>query len=550
MTQKNCNQCKTQFEITDADRAVYKQWEVPEPALCSMCRQKARIIFRNFKTLYSRTSDKSGKPLISAYAPDALCVVWDTDEWWADDWDDLAHGRDIDFTKPFFPQIGELMKMQPRFSIMNVNSENCKFSNMTVRSKNCYMVFGCVDDEDCYYGHIVWDSVDCMDALYAYKCQLCYECIDTVNCYNCTWCQECENCNYSMACFECTNCENCIGCVGLRDKQYHIFNKPVSKEEYLAFSKNLNWCDPKAVVDIFKKRDELKKQIPRRAFHGSRAEDVSGEHLYNCKDVHDAFDVKDSENCKHLYTAKNFKDAYDISFTVYGELQYNSLTCGGKGSGYSIIGSHSCFNCSFTSYADQCFSSNNIFGCVGLKKKEYCILNKQYSKADYLTLVEKLKKHMQKTGEWGLFFPRELSPFAYNESIINEYHPLKREEALALGYRWRDSIPRTRGKETIDAGALPHDISKVPDTITHEILSCEECGNNYKVITQEVNFLKRQELPLPRACFDCRHSRRMRSRDKRILEKRACSVCDVAVNTTYRETEQPLMCESCYWKRV
>ncbi|HBF67388.1 MAG TPA: hypothetical protein DDW36_03120 [Candidatus Magasanikbacteria bacterium] len=492
----------------------------------------------------------SGEEVFSGIPPQAPVKVYDHDFWWSDGWDPMEYGREYDFSRSFFDQFLKLMQNVP-FPSRNIqNLINSDYSDQGGDLKNCYLCFNSGKVEDSAYilnANLVKDSFDLNDAS---SVEISYASLGIGESYKVFFSFYCDRSNNLWFSQNCVGCSFCFGCINLRNKQYHIFNKPVSKEEYLAFSKNLNWCDPKAVVDIFKKRDELKKQIPRRAFHGSRAEDVSGEHLYNCKDVHDAFDVKDSENCKHLYTAKNFKDAYDISFTVYGELQYNSLTCGGKGSGYSIIGSHSCFNCSFTSYADQCFSSNNIFGCVGLKKKEYCILNKQYSKADYLTLVEKLKKHMQKTGEWGLFFPRELSPFAYNESIINEYHPLKREEALALGYRWRDSIPRTRGKETIDAGALPHDISKVPDTITHEILSCEECGNNYKVITQEVNFLKRQELPLPRACFDCRHSRRMRSRDKRILEKRACSVCDVAVNTTYRETEQPLMCESCYWKRV
>ena len=33
--------------------------------------------------------------------------------------------------------------------------------------------------------------------------------------------------------------------------------------------------------------------------------------------------------------------------------------------------------------------SENLFGCIGLRKKSYCVLNKQYSKEEYKILVEK-----------------------------------------------------------------------------------------------------------------------------------------------------------------
>jgi hypothetical protein len=56
-----------------------------------------------------------------------------------------------------------------------------------------------------------------------------------------------------------------------------------------------------------------------------------------------------------------------------------------------------------------CLTVSNCFGCVGIKKKEYCIFNKQYTKEEYERLREKLIEHMKDTGEWGEFFPVELS---------------------------------------------------------------------------------------------------------------------------------------------
>jgi hypothetical protein len=82
-----------------------------------------------------------------------------------------------------------------------------------------------------------------------------------------------------------------------------------------------------------------------------------------------------------------------------------------------------------------------MFGCAKLRHKKYCILNKQYSKEEYYEMVEKVKKHMNempyvdKKGrvyKYGEFFPAELSPFGYNETLAHDFFPLEKEEAEQL----------------------------------------------------------------------------------------------------------------------
>ncbi len=50
-------------------------------------------------------------------------------------------------------------------------------------------------------------------------------------------------------------------------------------------------------------------------------------------------------------------------------------------------------------YSELTFHSDNLFGCVSMIKKKYCIFNKQYSKTDYLVLKERIIEHMKKTKE-------------------------------------------------------------------------------------------------------------------------------------------------------
>jgi hypothetical protein len=41
-------------------------------------------------------------------------------------------------------------------------------------------------------------------------------------------------------------------------------------------------------------------------------------------------------------------------------------------------------------YCDSCDACKNCFGCTGLKHKEYCILNKQYTPEEYEQKVSKI----------------------------------------------------------------------------------------------------------------------------------------------------------------
>ena len=385
-----CQNCKSQFLIAPDDFLFYEKMGVPAPEECPECRQEHRILFRNFKTLYKVNSAKSGLSIISMYSPSSPYLIYDHEEWWADDWDPKRYGRDVDFSRPFFEQLHDLWKAVPHYGLMNTASENCIYSNMVWRSKNCYFVFGCIENEECDYGHLVWNSRDCIDNLYLVKCELCYESIDCIGCNKLLYSQECENCADSIALFDCRSCTNCIGCVGLQQKSYHIYNQPVTKEVYKKY------LDEHSIEEIMAEREKLRLALPHRASYGYRNNNVSGNHVYNSKNIQHAFDVKAGEDAKFGYTVRSFKDSYDVSFTVDVEATYSSLTCNGN----NMIGCHVCFNSSYAYYSEHCYNSHNIFGCEGLRGAEYCILNKQYTPDEYAVQKSKIKNQISNVKKW------------------------------------------------------------------------------------------------------------------------------------------------------
>lgn len=552
METKTCKNCKQNFTIEAGDFAFYERMKVPAPTKCPLCRQQQRLLYRNFKTLYKRPSTLSGKSIVSVYAPDAPFPVYESSEWWADTWEGTSYGRDIDWSRSFFEQFNDLTLQVPHFSIMNTKSTACEYSNMTYESKNCYLVFGCVDDEDCAYGHIVWNSRDTLDGLYAFKCESCYECTDCLGSNKLLYSQECESCADSIGLFDCRSCTDCIGCVGLVGKSYHIFNQPVSREEYKTFLEEHPLYDNATISMILERREELRRALPQRAFFGSHNNEVSGNHIYYAKNVHDSFDIKSGEDSHYCHTAQKVVSTHDCSFcggTSGIEQCYQVLTCLGE----KIIGSHSCIDSHDILYSDTCFGCNNLFGCFGLRQKSYCIFNKQYTKEEYEILMPRLISLMKEHGEWGEFLPASFSPFAYNESIVNEYMPLYKEEALAQGYRWRDDIPATRGAGTINYESLPKDPNSYTDTLVKEVLTCESCEKNYKLIPDEINFYKRMKLSLPRKCFNCRHEARMNMRNPRTLWDAKCFSCNEPMRTSYPPEAQEkykLHCEKCYQKEM
>src|SRR6185369_15075462 len=147
-----------------------------------------------------------------------------------------------------------------------------------------------------------------------------------------------------------------------------------------------------------------------------------------------------------------------------------------------------------------------------VKKGEYMILNKKYPKEEYEALKEKIIEHMTKTGEYGEFFPPQISPVGYNETQGNLYMPMTKEEAVAKGWKWEDSMTGTFGKETITTGMIPDRIEDVTDSYLSEIFACAECSKNFNITQNELLFYRKENIPFPRKCPNCRYKRRFKMR--------------------------------------
>ena len=563
---KQCQNCKSQFTIEPEDFQFYEKMKVPAPTFCWLCRAQRRMAFRNERILYKRKSDFSQKDIFSAYAPDSGYKVYEKEEWLSDGWDPLEYGQDYDFSRPFFEQFNELLHKVPLKNLNVVNGVNSDYSNNFTEPKNCYLCFNGNQSEDCMYSHGLTFCRNCVDVSHLSKCENCYDSFWLTSCTTNIGCNNCESSFNLWFSKNCVGCSDCIGCVGLRKKQYHIFNQPYSKEEYQAKLKEMNLGSHEGYEKTKVQAHEFWQKFPNKFLEGLGNTKVSGNYIDRSKDVKNSLFVREGEHlkfCQYIQELPGSKDCYDWSiWGDNGQLMYECHGCG--------IGTQNCRFCLFTQenardieYSMVCSGSSNLFGCVSLRKKEYCIFNKQYTKEEYEALVPKIREHMNampytdKAGrvyKYGEFFPAELSPVSYNESMAQEYFPLSKEIAVKQGYKWYDAADRNY-KPTLKAGDLPGDIKDVPDSITGEIIACAHAGADceqlcvgaFKITSDELNFYRKLGVPLPRLCHNCRTFERLKQRTGLQLYPRKCDCAGVkSENSVYQNTvKHPHGAEHC-----
>src|SRR3989344_8846130 len=111
---QKCQNCKNQFTIEPEDFAFYEKIEVPPPTWCPECWSMRRFSWREDRTLYKNTCALCKKSTISIHAPGGPFTVYCRECWMSDKWDSMIHGRNYDFSQPFFTQYRKLMEAVPR----------------------------------------------------------------------------------------------------------------------------------------------------------------------------------------------------------------------------------------------------------------------------------------------------------------------------------------------------------------------------------------------------------------------------------------------------
>jgi len=555
---RNCQNCKKDFVIKSDDFAFYEKIKVPAPTWCPECRMVRRMLFRNERTWYRRKCDATGENILSVFAPDKPYKVYKQDYWRSDAWDPLEYGREYNFSRKFFEQFNDLLVAIPHPNLIQKNIVDSEYSNNALNIKDCYFVAGLDGAEDsAYLFGALLDTKNCLDLHQCNHSEYSYELVDCQKSSRLFFSQACDSCLDSWFLYDCRGCQSCFGCVGLRNKQYYIYNEPYSKEEYQKTIKEKIGSHA-SLLEAKKEFEELKLITPHKYAAILKSENVVGDDISNARNCYMGFSLReDVENVHYTFRSHvKTRDGMDAYIAWNGaELFYECLSV----SAQRVLGSVYIWGGFDVQYSYNCFDCNNIFGCVGLKNKSYCALNKQYTKDEYEKLVTKIIESMRQNKEYGEFFPADISLFKYNETVAQEYYPITKEKAIERDYGWRDSEPKNYNI-TIDSKNLPDNIDEVKDDIVNEVVGCEhsgqcheQCFTAFKIIPMELNFYRRFKIPLPRLCPSCRHGQRLSLKNPLRLWHRKCMKegCVNEFETSYApDRKETVYCEQCYQAEV
>lgn len=541
---KTCQNCKMKFGHHALELEMYHRMQVPPPEQCLRCRRQHRLAFWPFGNFYVRKCDLSGESIITTYPPETKFPIYKREHWYSDKW--KAPEMEIDLERPFFDQLYELQSKTPHFHMLgDAKSSNCDYCDDVWESKSCYLCRSFCLCEDMYYTYRNIRVKSSMDVTFCFDLDQCYECTYCFNSYNLHWSVDSRNCMDSYFLYDCRNCSNCFMSWNLRNKNYCILNKQYSPEEY---KKELAKLALGSFAALQKFRAEFAEHLRMDVIHkpdfNTQTETSLGNFLDKCKNCIESILTGESENSYDIFRGHQDKDCVSISGLLTGELCSNIMQATNL---YNVQYAMYCVDCSNSQYLDQCQSAEDCFGCVGLFKRQYCILNKQYSKEEYEQLKRKIIEKMRERGEYGKFFPWAMVYNGYNASLAHMYYPNETAESVKQkGGKWEE--PPASPVQGVSSDQLPDHINEAEETWIGRAIECPRTGRSFKVVKQEFHFYKSHQLPLPRYYPDERNRERYRYMLAVESRQARCFRCQEEITTYYPEDwgYQKIACGQCY----
>ena len=538
-----CKLTRKPFFISQSEVDAYASFQLPLPDLCPEERHRRLLAFRNERKFFIRTCNETNQKIFSTFAPNVPFPVVALPYWWNGEWDALRFGREFDFTRNFFEQLYDLWKVVPRPACSILDVTEARAVQNVVDAKHCFLVFDSYHVDHCYYSVATWDSSRSVDGYLLYSCNYCYECVDCLDCSYLRWSQHCISCTDSWFLFNCKDCKNCLFCANLEGKEYYVFNKEVSKEEYQQILESWTFTRRQRVEEAQSRFSEFIKSHPVPHIYTDNFQGQTGNYIYRCSDVIQSFESKDCTSIKHcssLTRAHDCLDGHGFGDGLRHAAQFVSV---GRDA-HNLINCVECWNSvSNLTYCGYCEKSSNLFGCIGLRNKQFCVFNKQYSEKEYHLLVKKITEYMKSEQIWGAFFPPIFSGYAYNHSSAFDRMPLSKVQADLMQFVWddvddvqkpSDLIKVLSGESGAHIGDVPSRLEDIePGKIGSTVYLCEITGKLFQYTREEIEFYRMVGVAPPVRCFEQRHSERLSRLSPRFLNMRKVDPSGREVETAF-----------------
>ena len=414
------------------------------------------------------------------------------------------NGLDFHEWDNFFEKFSELMKSVHMPHMINFfGSENSDYADVVNRSKSAYLsaivIYEC---ENILYSISVKDfSTNVFNSMMIN--------VNNENIYQSTWILESFNIYYSRYIRNSNNiwfstnligCIECIDCNDLENAQYHIGNKKYEKEEYKKKKAQI-LKDKQYFLTKYKKLPMNWKSVDSR--------NVTGNFMTSSHDVENGYFVNNVSKWKNLFFTwgihgnENMYDIFNGGAPSCDDIYGVNGVWNGSENVYIWANLPNCNNVYYSFYLESC---SFCIWCIGLKNKQYCIFNKQYTKEEWEKITNQIFSQMDQ--DWILwdFFPGSINPFYFNDTMAGILWNFKQEEIEWDNYMWREweiRVDIPEGADVIKINEL-HEYQwydeegnwKISKDILKKVIK-DENGNYYRIVQMEYDFLLKHNLPLP-----------------------------------------------------
>ncbi len=388
----------------------------------------------------------------------------------------------------------------------HVNAENSDYADIIINSKSNYLsntvINGCenilysLSVKD--YSHTILNSI-----MVRNHCTNVFSSRSVIHSSHIFYSQNIHNSHNLRFCDTMIGCSECLYCHNLENASYCISNQKLDQDEY------------------YKKKQELLKNKWSFANHHQQIREKRWENIL-CADTHGTFnsecqDISQSHYCYNTHHGRNLilhgsTNGSEYAFDCYTGWSPQAAHF------YGVFASWNCEHlycswgndewCNNLYYSMLCDNCSYCLWCIWLKNKQFCILNKQYTKDERYEKVDEIFWQIEKDGSLWAFFPASMNPFYFNDTaayLIDD--SFTKEEVTQAWYLRRDEaikVDISADAEIVLSTTL--DQFESFDSEWNRVISADilkkviqdESWNYYRIIPMEYKFLMKHGLPLPR----------------------------------------------------
>jgi len=545
--ERTCSITGRQWQLTERELEILRQYNVPPSTVDPEVRKDILNGFNTGLAIFWKKHMRTGEPIIAAIPPDSPIPVVTEEEWMTEDY---SHDQEININKSVIDQLWGLVTAIPTKPTRNVDCQDSIVGG-SVGARNSYIGGAALKTNRCYYLYALLEGEDCIDISNSERCQRCYNVnagFDLADCMFAFFCRDSLNCNFI---FDCWGCENCFGATNKRHKKYLWFNEQLTEEEWKKRRAEVDLSD-RSQVEKYKARFyELWKSEgiwPSEFSWGNT--DSYGDQVFDCVRCPDAYWETKSTDCYQSRFGVNKGESAFTSGEGWTENCYQST--GGVYSQNDRF-TVSCFKCNGLEYCHNCQDCEYCFACVGLKRKKFCIYNKQYEEDEYWELVDELKCKMVDDGEYGEFFPAKFSQSGFQNSVGQLFYGYSDQELKSYGALKFDHklgqvlAPKPEEADVVSINNIP-DSPGAADDLVGKHIHDPELDRNFTIYPAELEMYKSKKWPLPRHHFVTRLINLTRHTNTPRKFKTDCAECEQSI-TAYKNLtfeERKILCPDCY----